>query len=181
MTTSVYSREKFWQTFWIIAYFAIILLVPYIFLNLAHHSSHDHSALLQVGRYLGLMGITTITLQFVLTARIKKISKYFALNNIYRFHGVVGSIALISLISHPFFIAASSSNWALLYSLDWPWHIILAKTTLTILLIHVILAHLKLKIFSNFELWRFVHNIAPLILLMGATHALFTAKIFANV
>lgn len=154
----------------ILLYVAIVFS-PLILVALARPLT-DHSFVYTVGKNLALVGFTILSLQFVLSARLKWIERPFGLNVLFHFHKAMAVLASLLLISHPVLIAIGGDNWSVIFGPQVMWHIWLGRIALLIVLVHVLLASFRFIIKLNYETWRFVHNLgAVLILPLGFFHS----------
>lgn len=154
----------------ILIYVAIVIS-PLILVALVRPLT-DHNFVYTVGKNLALVGFTILSLQFLLSARLKWIERPFGLNILFHFHKTMAVLATLLLISHPVLIAIGGDNWSVIFGPQVMWHIWLGRIALLILLVHVLLASFRFIIKLNYETWRFVHNLgAVLILPLGFFHS----------
>jgi predicted ferric reductase len=126
--------------------------------------------LTELGKNFALMGLTIITLQFVLASRLPWISHFYGLDMVLRFHKGMAVIAVLLLISHPVLIAAGKDNWRLLYEIGLSWPIWLGRIALLLLLVQGVTSLFQRRLLT-FEKWRVLHNQAVLILILVLVHS----------
>lgn len=118
----------------------------------------DHSLTSEVAKNCGLVGIGVLLMQFVLAARLPLTNRHFGLDSVMIFHRSMGIFALTLLLFHPVLLAIGESNWKLLYAFDLPWDIWAGKTTLLLLLTHVLISVFRRSLRLRYELWRALHD-----------------------
>ena len=128
----------------------------------------DHGFIYTVGKNLALVGFTIIAMQFVISARWKWIERPFGLNILFHFHKAMGIIATILVFLHPITLAIGNNDWALIFGPGVAWDIWVGRIALLVLLVHVLFAVFRFILISNYETWRFIHNVgAVMVLLLG--------------
>ena len=154
-----------------IALYIVLLLTP-LSVAAAFGPPGDHGFLGELGRALGLLGFTIVTLQFVLSARLKWIERPFGLDVLFRFHKAMAVFATVLLLVHPVLMAAGGRGWAWLIGFDIPWHHWLGRASLLVLLVHVSISWFRLALRLEYERWRRWHNVlAVLLLVLGFVHS----------
>lgn len=151
--------------------YAVIVLSPLMLVALLRPLT-DHSFIYTVGKNLALVGFTILAMQFVLSARLKWIERPFGLNVLFQFHKAMAILASLLLVSHPVLLAIGGHDWSVIFGPQVMWHIWLGRVALLIMLVHVLLASLRVIIKLNYETWRFVHNLGALLVLpLGFFHS----------
>jgi predicted ferric reductase len=154
---------------------AILYLLAYIFLALlpvtlavVRTPTVGGNFLYELGRNIALAAFSILAIQPVLTARFSWIDRSIGTSNCLRFHKAVGVLALALVLLHPMSLAAGGAGPKLLTSWDVPWFVVVGKVALIILTIHVVLALLRSTLRFNYQTWKNVHAVAPLLILIGA-------------
>lgn len=151
--------------------YVVIVLSPLIVVALVRPPT-DHGFIYTAGKNLALVGFTILAMQFVLSARLKRIERPFGMNMLFHFHKAMAILASLLLLSHPALLAIGNGDWSLVWSLQVGWPIWLGRIALLIVLVHVLLASLRGIIKLKYETWRVVHNLgAGLILPLGFFHS----------
>jgi predicted ferric reductase len=120
-----------------------------------------------------LIAIAVLSIQFVLSARLRWIEKPFGLDRIMLFHRFMAISALSLLLLHPLLLAADprgDDGWKLLYSFSLEgegWKIIIGKAALIMLLITACVSLFRLFLKVEYQLWLRLHNILALCILAG--------------
>lgn len=127
----------------------------------------DHQMLYELGKSFALMGLVILSLQFVLSSRQKWIERHFGLDMIFSFHKGMAVFAGILILFHPVLLAVGSGHFALLFSFDLPWYILLGKIGLAVILIQVLISAFRVLLKVKFETWRLIHNVLGGIILIG--------------
>jgi predicted ferric reductase len=131
----------------------------------------DHSPVAELGITCALVGFTMVSLQFVLTARLRWVEAPFGLDVLLRFHRIMGLAAVGLLCAHPLLVAAGE-GWGLLTRLHAPWFIWTGRIALALLVGQVIAALLRGAMRLPYEHWRRAHNaVAVGVLALGLLHA----------
>jgi predicted ferric reductase len=154
---------------------AVLYLLVYIFLALfpvtlavVQSPTVGGAFLYEFGRNTALAGFCILALQPVLTARFSWVDRPVGTLNCLRFHKAMGVFALALALLHPMSLAAGGGGAKLLISWDVPWFVVVGKVVLIILTIHVVFALLRSTLRFNYQTWKNVHAVAPLLILIGA-------------
>lgn len=157
---------------------AAVRIALYIFLLLtplsmaAVFGPGGHGLLGELGRSFALLGFTIVTMQFVLSARLKWIERPFGLDMLFRFHKAMAVFATVLLLLHPVLLAAGGRGWAWLIGFDVPWHHWLGRVSLLVLIVHVSISWFRLALRLEYQRWRRWHNgLALLLLALGFVHS----------
>ncbi len=134
--------------------------------------THD-SFLWELGKNCALVAIAVLALQFLLAARLRRITRHYGLDMVLRFHRSLAMFALALIVLHPALLIAGGAGWPLLLSLRIPWYIWAGKAALLLLLIQVVASLLRARIGVSFERWRALHNQAIVIIGLAFLHSWF--------
>ena len=91
-----------------IALYIVLLLAPLVLA--AVFGPGGHGFLGELGRSFALLGFTIVTLQFVLSARLRWIERPFGLDMLFRFHKAMAVFATALLLLHPLLLAAGGAG-----------------------------------------------------------------------
>ncbi len=128
-----------------------------------------------LGQLAGLIAATTISLEFLLSARLKIVEKLFGgLDKVYKFHALAGAMSLFFSINHPLFLAINvlpTSQAATRYLVPSLSNIpyltgFLALYTLLILVLLTLLIKLP------YRFWKLTHYFMVIPLVMVIWHVL---------
>ncbi len=132
-----------------------------------------------LGMSFALLGFTILSLQFILSSRIKWFERPFGLDIILRFHRAMAIFAVFLLLIHPLLLSAGSRGFSLLYGLDVSPFIWTGRGVLILLLIIIFISMYRVTIRMDFQRWLRVHStLAIIILLGGFIHSFFTGMDF---
>jgi predicted ferric reductase len=159
---------------WRVVLYLLVVFTPLILITILYPETH-HNFVYELGKVTALVGTMILVLQVLLAARIKWIVKAFGFDIVIRYHKYVAIFATLLIVAHPFLLAIGAANWAIIYSLEFPWYILVGKAALVILLANVILSAFQKKFKLKFETWRVFHDIfSPLLLVLVFFHSFFT-------
>lgn len=138
-----------------------------------------------VSQVSALVGIVLLSINFILSARLKSLESFFGgLNRIYIIHHLVGIFALLFILVHPISIAIYYWKISLSAAFDiiFPppisgfatWFGMGAILTFTLLLI------LTLYIKLPYNLWKLTHKFLGLVLIMATVHVFFISSTVTN-
>jgi predicted ferric reductase len=158
-------------SYWLVALYLSIIAFPVLVAAFWAPRIGD-SFLWDVGKNFALMGFLLLTLQVVLAGRFKAVERTFKFAILIRFHRSMGLLAVVLLIGHPLLLALGGAGPDLLISFRLPWYFLVAKATLLLLIINVLLSLYWQRIRMKFKSWRLVHDLmAPAIIIMGFLHS----------
>jgi 3-phenylpropionate/trans-cinnamate dioxygenase ferredoxin reductase subunit len=156
-----------------IVLYVLIVLIPLLLVAIVERDAEPVSAL-ELGKGFALVGYAILAMQFVVSARLKWVEEPFGLDRLFRFHKAMAIVATALLLSHPVLLVLGGFGMDLLVSFQAPWYILVAKATLLILVLMVLVATFRAAIPLDFEKWRLGHNsAAAIVLVLGALHAWF--------
>ncbi|GAA4469929.1 ferredoxin reductase family protein [Novipirellula rosea] len=155
----------------LIALYVLTVTAP-VWIALLAVPQTDHSFSSEVAKNSGLIGIGVLLMQFVLAARLPLTNRFFGLDSVMVFHRSMGIFALALMLVHPVLLAFGEGNWKLLYGLDQTWYIWAGKTTLLLLLVHILISVFRRSLNLSFERWRVLHNtLAIAIIALALLHS----------
>jgi len=155
-----------------IALYVIAIALP-LAVSIAVGGLEDDPLSVVTAVRLALIGLTIMTLQFVLASRSKWIERGIGLDTIFRFHRAMAICAVTFLVAHPVLLAAGFNHWELLTSFKQRPPVLIGKLTLLVLLTLAVTSVYRLSLRIGFAQWRKAHNIlAATALALGCFHAL---------
>ena len=126
-----------------------------------------------------LVAIAVLSMQFVLSSRIRWIERPFGLDRIMLFHRFMAITAAALLLAHPLLLAADPNGddgWKLLYAFsfaDEGWKVFIGKAALIMLAVTAVVSLFRLSLKVEYQLWLRLHNILALCIIAGGfTHSL---------
>ena len=153
----------------LVVLYVAVLMLPLVMAALTGEQESE-PFLTVLGTSAALVAITILAMQMVLAGRLKAVCEHYGLDMVLRFHKSVAVLSLGLLIAHPILLSLAHGNWNLITSFDLPWYIWFGKIALVLLVIQAITS-LWQKQLLDFQVWRVVHNQAPVILLLVFTHS----------
>ncbi len=163
--------------FYILLYFTAIVtpLVAVIIFN----PKTEEGFFDNLGMSFALLGFTILSLQFILSSRIKWFERPFGLDIILRFHRAMAIFAVFLLLIHPLLLSAGSQGISLLYGLDVSTFIWIGRVVLILLLIIIFISMYRVTIQMDFQRWLRAHSTLSIIILLGGfSHSFFTGMDF---
>lgn len=160
-----FLESRWWGAVVVIAGAGLVFSALIVALAVRHGFGYIFSDNLpyEVGRALPLVAVGAITLQFVLSARLRWVARPFGLNRVLRFHKAVGAFVLLLLIAHPALVAWGYYGWTIFFSTATPWYVWLGKLALLLLFVQVLTGLFRQSFRLRFERWRLLHNQALVI------------------
>lgn len=165
------------SAFWGILIIAVLGLTPVLLLFLYGPASNNLLSYPEMTHKLGeiaaLVGVTLFALTFVLSTRLRIIEEAFGgLDKVYLIHGIIGSIALVLLLSHPILLVLkfipANFNLAATYLLPGTfWSVdfgIIALLSLATLVGITLYSRLK------YQNWKFTHEFLGLVFIIAVLH-----------
>jgi predicted ferric reductase len=163
-----------WKRLWRIMLYVAIILTPAV---LATLSSPGVNFIYRMGRVFALTAFMILMLQPVLAGRFKWIERPFGLDIIMLIHKYVDVFAIFLIVSHPLLLAFGGAGPRMLIALDRPWYIWVARVTLVIMLISVLVSVFRLQARIKFERWRIIHNIlGPAVFILAFSHSWYIGR-----
>ncbi len=153
--------------------YVVIAVLPLIIVLLS--GGGGDPVLEEIGKGAALVGFTILVLQVTLTSRIRTITRPFGLDGTTLFHEKMALVGTALLISHPILLSLGEGDLHLFY-LDTPWQVWVGKITLLFLIFAVLFALYFYKLSIGFQTWRVMHKGIILVVVLGATHALFVGS-----
>jgi predicted ferric reductase len=160
--------------YFLIWFLAVLPLVIWVFmLPIAGRFSSNAAIFRSLGQMAGLLGMSLLSLNFVLSARFKFLDKLFnGLNRAYVKHHIIGVLAFCLLLFHPTFLIIQylsiSLKAAFIFILpfsDWP--VTLGEIAL---LVFIVLMFITLYLHFKYQNWKNTHKFLGIVLIFGALH-----------
>jgi len=148
--------------FWLLLY-VLLAVAPLILLELG-----DVPAGREFWRELsvafGFIGLSMLTLQFVLTARFKVIKAPYGADIVYHFHRQISLVAFALVISHPILLFIfSPQTLGLLNLVNAPWRARLGVGAVFFLILLIIASLYRKPLRIDYTLWRIWHGILAIV------------------
>lgn len=155
----------------LILLYVLVLLSP-LGIVIAKHEPTDHGFVFTLGAQAALVGYVALALQFVISARLAFIERYFGMDALFRFHKAVAFIALTLLLAHPLLLAADSGDWGLIWDGARSGHLWFGRIAIALLWIHIMLSSVRAVLRMDYETWRWIHDVGSIgVLGFGFLHS----------
>jgi predicted ferric reductase len=141
----------------------LIILTPLAAFAIVSPTS-DHALIVEIGVNGAVVAFTILALQFVISARLRWVEAPFGLDVVFGFHRAMAVVALGLLCIHPLLVA-SGESWGLLAGWDVRWPIWAGRLAFLFLVAHEFVAIFRRVVRLPYETWRYLHNVAALLLL----------------
>jgi predicted ferric reductase len=151
-----------WGALLCAAYPLLILTPLTAFAALSPHSHHAPAA--EMGVDCAVVAFTILSLQFVVSARLRWAEAPFGLDVLLRFHRTMAFVATGLLCLHPLFVA-SDEGWALLTRWQARWPVWAGRLALLLLFAHAAATIFRRMTRLRYETWRRLHNTVAFLLL----------------
>lgn len=158
--------------FWIGAYLLITLLP--LFVLLIYPPSGASGFWVDFSVALGFIGLATMALQFVLTARINRIEASYGIDILLQFHRLTSLVAFFMVLLHPVMLfVVQPETRQLLNFLEAPWRARLAILGTLAFVALVVTTIWRKPLRIPYEPWRTSHTILSVLAVgLGLGHAL---------
>ena len=167
------STNKIVGTLWVSLY-TFLVLTPLIIL-LAGPKFSGRPALLDLSVSLAFAGLAIMAMQFILTARIKKINEPFGTDLIYYFHRQIGIAAFLLVFSHPILLFILDIRYIrLLNVFSSALRYQFAVGAVLLLIGVVVLAEYRRKLKIPYWFWKLWHGIFASVMIPLALYHIFT-------
>lgn len=170
-------RNRYLNYGWLIT--LIVAILPVVLWQIAMPTPWDTAKNIfeNIGRLAGLAGIALFAWNVILSARFKIYNRLFkGLDNLYRAHHIIGSIALILLLIHPvmityrYFLSSPISAYEFIKpNLASPFRILGNLALFAMLGLMIITLYIKVR----YEWFIIAQRLLGLVLFIGAVHAVF--------
>ncbi|MFZ6027574.1 MAG: ferric reductase-like transmembrane domain-containing protein [Chloroflexota bacterium] len=109
---------------------------------------------------LGFCGLAMVMLQFILTARFRRIKYPYGSDIVYYFHRQISQVAFALILAHPIILfIVKPDTLQLLNLLQAPWRARFGVTGLVVLFLLVSLSVFRKKLKFHYDEWRITHGI----------------------
>ena len=163
---------------------AIIPILMWLFISpLSVRVSSPSTIFRSLGQLTGLLGMTLLSINFILAARFRFLDKLFnGLNRVYLKHHLIGGISFCLLLFHPTFLVIQylflSLKSSLLFILSTDnWALNFGKLGLVVF---VVLMVITFYLHFKYENWKNTHKYLGIVLLLGGIHMLWIPSDISN-
>jgi predicted ferric reductase len=152
----------------------LILIFMPIAIWLSYQPQSIKNPFIAVAKFNAFMAISTLSVNFILSARVKLFEKlFYGLDKMYRVHKLIGRLSLIFMIIHPLFlILFRHSMQRSFLSLIIPIGNININAGIISIYLFVFLLILTVVIRIPYHYWHLSHKLLGFVLLLAAYHAI---------
>jgi predicted ferric reductase len=161
--------------------YVVVALWPLLFLLAAPAPYGGLGA--EIGSMLGFLAISTMAMQFVLTARFQWLAPPFGADLVYAFHRYVTVVSVGFALAHPILVLGGDLESVAAFLVPWaaPWSIGAGAVSLYALLLVAATSFWRKRVRLPYEAWRKLHGIvATAAVLLGLWHALSSERLMAR-
>jgi predicted ferric reductase len=113
---------------------------------------------------LGFLGLSTMALQFAVTARLRHVAAPYGLDVVIQFHRQIAVVATLMVVAHPVILFVRDPELlALLNVVEAPWRARFGVTGLVALLALVVSSAWRGPLRLSYEPWRIAHGILAVV------------------
>ena len=166
-----------WSSSWgaiLVGIYIVLAALP-VALAYALGPGGGGSFAMELGKAAGLVGFALLALQVALSARLKPVDAPFGLDVVMNFHKSMAILAGLLLLLHPALLAAGGYGLHL-FSLDVSWYVTVGKFTLALVVLVIAFAMFFQQLGIEYQLWRYAHKGAVLVVALGFVHGLWSGS-----
>lgn len=156
--------------FWMLVY-VLLAIAPLVLLKIGEvPPGREFWRELSVA--LGFAGLTMLTLQFVLTARFRRIKAPYGADVVYHFHRQISLVAFLLIVCHPLLLFINSpATINLLNLFTAPWRARMGVTAVLLLAALIGASLWRRRLALDYSRWRIWHGIlATLVVALAMAH-----------
>jgi predicted ferric reductase len=151
-------RRLFYGFFWIVLYLSLALLPLFSLIFAPVRPGRGFWTEFSVA--LGFAGLAMMGLQFLLTARYRKLTSPYGIDVVYHFHRQISLIGFVFILLHPIILFITRPETiALLDIFNAPWRARFGVTSIIALALLIITSVWRLPLRIKYEPWRISHGI----------------------
>jgi len=160
-------RHRLTGTLWTLLYLG--LAVAPLVVALVPPAPPGRDFWTEVAVAAGFVGLSTMCLQFAVSARFRHVAAPFGIDVVLQFHRQIAIFAAVLVIAHPLILIADEpSRLGLLDPFSAPWRARAGLIGLLAVLILTLLAHLRRRVRLRYEPWRVSHGLLAVAAVAGA-------------
>ncbi|WMJ73719.1 ferric reductase-like transmembrane domain-containing protein [Cytophagaceae bacterium ABcell3] len=147
----------------------IVICITPLFIAMAYTDLPARGFWMELSVALGFVGLTMLSLQFLLTARYRRITGPYGIDVILEFHRYISLVAIGFIIVHPLILfIKNSENLRLLLFWEAPLRAQMAVLATVSLILLAVLSLYRKQLNIKYETWKISHGILAVIALIGA-------------
>lgn len=162
------NNYRLQQALWIVL-FILLVFTPVVVLIIGFTPSTYLNPLHDASLAFGFIGLALMAVQFILTARIKRIKEPFGSDLIYHFHRQISIAAFFLVLAHPILLFIADSGYLRYLNIfTAPLSIKLGVIAIFLLILTVISAEYRKKLKIHYDFWKFWHGILTTVVVSAA-------------
>lgn len=165
--------------FWIAVYI-LLTIAPLILLKVGE-VPEGREFWRELSVALGFVGLSMMTLQFVLTARFKTIKAPYGADVVYHFHRQISLVTFALILAHPLLLFINSPQTLALLNLPAaPWRARMGVTAVILLIILIALSLWRRTLKIEYSTWRIWHGILAIVIVIFSMTHIVLARHYLN-
>ncbi len=141
---------------WITGYL-LVLIVPLLIVHI-DPPPHVRGFWTEFSVALGFIALAMLSLQFILTARVKPITSCYGIDIVLQFHRLISLVIVVFVIAHPvIYFIDRPGMLRILNPIHTPWRTWFAYFATAALLGIVIISLFRKALSLDYEIWRILH------------------------
>ena len=150
----VFARAVFW-----IAFYLALVVAP-LFVLLVDKAPGGMGFWYDFSLALGFAGTAMMVVQFVLTARFKRMTAPYGIDIVYYFHRYLAVVAVVIVVAHPLVLVISDPVFLFyLNPFEAPAHMVAGLVSLVALIVLTAVSLLRKQLHIHYDAWRITHLI----------------------
>lgn len=151
-------RQLTLGTFWI-AIYLLLVLAP-LFVLLVGPTPPGRSFWREFSVALGFVGLAMMGMQFLLTARFRRVTMPYGIDVVYHFHRQISLVGFGLVFAHPLVMFATSPETLRYLNLfSAPWRMIAGVGAILLFALIIFLSIWRLRLRISYETWRLSHGL----------------------
>jgi len=154
----MHLKRVFQGVFWI-ALYLLLTLAPLFVLKIGP-TPEGRGFWREFSVALGFSGLAMVMLQFILTARFRRLKAPYGSDIVYYFHRQISQVAFGLILLHPIILfVANPETIRLLNVFEAPWRARFGLTGLVALILLVALSVYRKRLKIQYDIWRITHGL----------------------
>ena len=151
-------RQAMTGAFWVGIY--LVLVLGPLFVLLIGPTPPGRNFWREFSVALGFVGLAMMGMQFLLTARFRRVTMPYGIDVVYRFHRQISLVAFGLVLAHPLILFVTSpETLTLLNPFNLSWLAVAGLLSLLLFALIIVLSIWRLRLQINYEPWRITHGL----------------------
>jgi len=149
---SVWGRAILW-----LGVYLALVLAP-LFVLLVESAPGGGGFWYDLSLALGFAGAAMMAVQFVLTARFKRMTAPYGIDIVYYFHRYLAVVGLVVVLAHPIILVVADPVYlTYLNPIEAPWHMTAGVISVVVLVLLIAVSLLRRQLRLHYDAWRATH------------------------